>query len=106
VATAAPGRMPAIPPRAWCDRQVVLATEPLSRRWNFETKHATLISIPGPPPAPEDRTPMFFAEAFLGRWHFSSSIAFAASRGAMASEPIARSDRLAVNLAKTFLGRG
>jgi len=104
VATAAPGRMAASNPRTGLNRSVVLATEPLSRRWNFEAEHATLVAIPGPPPAPQDRTPMLFAEAFLGRWHLRGSIAFAASCGSVASEPIARSDWLAVNLAKTFLG--
>lgn len=48
---------------------------------------------------------MFFAESFLGGWHFLGPIAFAAARGAVASAPIARSDWPAVNLAKPFLGR-
>jgi len=82
----------------------VLATEPFPRRWNFEAEHATLVAIPGPPPAPEDRTTVLFAEAFLRRWHLRGSIAFAASCGAVASEPIAWSDWLAVNLATAFLG--
>ena len=48
---------------------------------------------------------MLFAESLLGRWHFLGSIAFAASRVAVAREPIARSDGPAVNLAEPFLGR-
>src|ERR1700674_125493 len=48
---------------------------------------------------------MLLAKPFLGRWNFLGSIALAASRVAVASEPIARSDWLAVNFAKPLLGR-
>jgi hypothetical protein len=94
-----------IPPRAGRDWSVVLATEPLRRWRNFEAEHAAFIAISRPPPAAQDRTPMLFAETFPGRRHLRGSIAFAASRVAVASEPIARPDWPAVNLAEPFAGR-
>ena len=101
----AAGRVAASNPRTRLNRSVMLATKPLRWWWNFEAKHATLIPIPRPPPAPQDRMPMLFAESLLGGWNFRGSIAFAASRVAVTSEPVARSDRSAVNLAEPFFGR-
>jgi hypothetical protein len=91
-------------PTAGLDRSVVLATEPLSRWRDFETKLATLIAIARPPPLPQDRTSMLFTESFFGRRHFFGPIAFAAPRVAVANTPTAGLDWPAVNLAKPFLG--
>jgi hypothetical protein len=105
VATTATSAMLAPQPTAGLDRSVMLATEPPSRWWNFETKLATLIAIPRPPPLPQDRPSMLFAESCLWRWHLLGPIAFAASRVAVANAPTAGLDWPAVNLAKPFLER-
>lgn len=104
VAKAAASTVLAIPPTAGLDRPVVFSAEALSRWWNFETKHATLIAIARPPPPAQDGKPVFFAKSFAGRWHFRGSIALTAAGVAMAGAPVTRSDGPAVNLAKVLLG--
>jgi hypothetical protein len=105
MAETATGTVLAIAPTAGLDGPVVLGTEALSRWWNFEAKQATLGAITRPPPPTQDRKPVFLAKSFAGRWDFPGSIALAAAGGAMASTPVARPDRLAVNLAQAFLVR-
>ena len=102
---AAAGAVTAIAPGARLDRAAVAAAKPLSRRWHFEAQLAPFRAISGPPAAPQDRTPMSLAQPLPGWWHFFGPIAFRAARGAMASAPIARPDRPAVNLAQPFVAR-
>ena len=83
---------------------MLLAESLLGRRYG-EAKHATFVAIPGPPPGPQDREVVLFAQPLAWRGYFLGSIAFCAPRVAMTSAPIARSDWPAVNLAKSLLLR-
>lgn len=103
VTNAAAGAVAAIAPGAGLDRTAMPATEPLTRWWNFEAQHATLGAIPRPPAAPQNRLSVSFAQPLPGRWHLCGPITFRAACSTMASAPVTRPDRPAVNLAQPFL---